>query len=94
MIVLADFTNVEHLDDVGELLKAGQYALNAAVDQTTNNNVVGRLHHVMKSDVAYGIGHFNHQDVIGGIGPVNHQDVIGGIRPVDHQGSTGGFCKH
>ena len=55
-----DFANVDHLDDVGELLKAGQYALDAAVNQTTNNNVVERLHHVMKSDIAYGIGHFDH----------------------------------
>ena len=60
MILLADFANVDHLDDVGELLKAGQYALDAAVDQTTNNNVVGRLCHVMKSDIPFGIGHFNH----------------------------------
>ena len=58
--MLVDFANVDHLDDVGELLKAGQYALDAAVNQTTNNNVVERLHHVMKSDIAYGIGHFDH----------------------------------
>ena len=58
--MLVDFANVDHLDDVGELLKAGQYALDAAVNQTTNNNVVERLHHVIKSDIAYGIGHFDH----------------------------------